>query len=64
MGDDPKKEFLEMQDLKEFEAFKKRYPDFKDDEEIRGHFLSLLKKHDMLETSEDHSDPREAFRKK
>jgi len=61
MIDEYKKEFLEMKHPEELEKFKKKYPNFETDIEMRRHFVNILRKHNLLETSENHSDPREAF---
>ncbi|MFA7412772.1 MAG: hypothetical protein WCZ27_11075 [Tissierellaceae bacterium] len=64
MFDKYKKEFMEIESLEEFEDFKKKYPNFDSDEEMRKHFMDLVNKFMELDTPENHSDPREAFIKK
>lgn len=56
-----KKEFLKIEHPSEFEEFKKKYPNFESDAEMRRHFVNMLRSNNLIETSENHSDPREAF---
>ncbi|HHT50787.1 MAG TPA: hypothetical protein GXZ78_04850 [Eubacteriaceae bacterium] len=64
MFDKYKKEFLMIKHPREINDFRKKYPGFKDDKEMRIHFANICKKHMKLDTVDDHSDPREAFRNK
>ncbi|MGI6679491.1 MAG: hypothetical protein ACOX2Q_10735 [Dehalobacterium sp.] len=58
MIDEYKKEFLEIEHPHELEDFKRKYPNYKTDIDMRRHFSNILKEHNLLETSENHSDPR------